>query len=492
MKKQAILIMAHKNMGQLERLVKYFDGRCDIFIHVDRKCSLTDEDCKRLSALPGVVKVLRKISLHWASFSILKTQLLLLETALQHSDFGYVHLLSGQDYPLKPLSSFLDFFASASEEFCACRHLPHPGTDGNTLHRIQYFFPNDYVDNATEENVARIWKFSHWQKKIGIRRSLPRGVDHIYAGSGWFSITHGCVEKIVRYTHEHPSLYRRMRFTFAPDEIYLNTLVYHVTCGGKDVANDNYRYIRWAKNGDNHPVSFVSQNFYELAETKAFFARKVESPKADGLMQLIDRYLLRKDRLVSLETGAWNVSSLSWHSFDHGLAEGLLYLCRVCSYDDVVDLGCGPGWYVRYLRQNLVRAFGYDGNPFTGELSECIVGKSSFPCERQDLTEELAFSSPFDLCLLISVGEYIPGKYMETLIRNVSMATSDMLVVKWASKEKKKHPGVVNLQSKEHLLGCFEPFGLLEDKLATAILREYSWDKESQNDIFVLRKKYTL
>ncbi len=35
--KHAILIMAHKNIGQLCHLVKYFEQDCDVFLHIDQK-----------------------------------------------------------------------------------------------------------------------------------------------------------------------------------------------------------------------------------------------------------------------------------------------------------------------------------------------------------------------------------------------------------------------------------------------------------------------
>lgn len=35
--KHAILILAHKNVPQLCRLVKYFDRDCEVFIHIDKK-----------------------------------------------------------------------------------------------------------------------------------------------------------------------------------------------------------------------------------------------------------------------------------------------------------------------------------------------------------------------------------------------------------------------------------------------------------------------
>lgn len=62
--KQTILIMVHKNLSQLEKLIGYFEGKCDIIIHLDRKSGFTKEDEKAIAELPGVKKVFREISVH--------------------------------------------------------------------------------------------------------------------------------------------------------------------------------------------------------------------------------------------------------------------------------------------------------------------------------------------------------------------------------------------------------------------------------------------
>ena len=42
--KHAILIMAHKNVKHLCRLIKYFEQNCDVFLHVDQKQSISQDD----------------------------------------------------------------------------------------------------------------------------------------------------------------------------------------------------------------------------------------------------------------------------------------------------------------------------------------------------------------------------------------------------------------------------------------------------------------
>ena len=51
----AIIILVHKNVEQLCHLVEYFSRNCYVFIHLDCKWKLTQEDIKHLTAYPQVV-----------------------------------------------------------------------------------------------------------------------------------------------------------------------------------------------------------------------------------------------------------------------------------------------------------------------------------------------------------------------------------------------------------------------------------------------------
>lgn len=44
--RHAILILAHKNLEQLCRLVEYFKYDCDVFIHIDRKQTIKPDEKK--------------------------------------------------------------------------------------------------------------------------------------------------------------------------------------------------------------------------------------------------------------------------------------------------------------------------------------------------------------------------------------------------------------------------------------------------------------
>ena len=68
----------------------------------------------------------------------------LLRMAVQRSDADYFHLISGQDYPTRPLDYFLEFFnRNAGKEYIGYLHLPHPNWEDNTFRRLQYYYPYD-------------------------------------------------------------------------------------------------------------------------------------------------------------------------------------------------------------------------------------------------------------------------------------------------------------------------------------------------------------
>lgn len=486
-KKQCILIMAHKDVPQIRRLVFYFDGKCDIIIHLDRHSNLSLEEERMLAKLPGVRKVFREVSVHWAGLSIVRCQLLLFKWGLRLSDARYFHLLSGQDYPLKPLEDFLRFFGESTQEYIGGVHLPAPHWDGNTFQRIQHYFLTDWFRLTDEKSVGKVWAFSRWQDRWGIRRRIPDQVKHLYGGSVWFSLTRGCVEAVLGYTHSHPSLLRRLRFTFAPDEIYIQTVVRHVDFPDKQVIGDNLRYIHWRRQGDDHPSNLDEKFFCEISSSRAYFARKFNSIVSRSLMNLIDRYLLTVEPQNPSVTGAWNNSTFTGHFYDGGLASGIVKLCKVCKLRNAIDFGCGTGWYVAALRNSNIAAVGYDGNPYTMQLSQLLPGLERFPCEQADLTEELIIEIPYDLAVCLSVGEYVPTMYEKNVWKNLAGATGKYLILAWGSPGG-GGPGIVNAHVEWDIIQTGLSYGFQVDALATHWLREHCWLPKYKKEIIVFTK----
>lgn len=107
MQKHAYMIIAHNEFDLLEILVRLLDDpRNDIYVHIDAK--VKDFDFKSFQALTQYSRLRftpRRISATWGDFSLVNTELLLLQTAVAGEDpaqpYAYYHLISGVDLPIK-------------------------------------------------------------------------------------------------------------------------------------------------------------------------------------------------------------------------------------------------------------------------------------------------------------------------------------------------------------------------------------------------------
>lgn len=489
---QVILIQAHKNKSQLCRLISYFRGECDIFIHIDKTSAFTSEDIDEISGLPGVRKVYRKYSVHWAGFSILQCEIFLLQEALKHSDGTYFHLLSGQDYPLRPLSEFLHHFFHevTSDGYISNKQMPHSGVDDSTFYRFDYFVFTDYIQARAEKGFRLVHRLIDWQKKLGIKRRIPDQVPRLYGGSAWFSISRRSAKYLVDYTRNSPALYRRMRFTFYPEESYVGTVLMNSGFSNNINNSDNLRFIYWNKPGrERSPVNLTVKHLERiLKNSTAFFARKLEYPESEPLMELIDRYMLEEPSRAASDTGCWQTRSFSSYTYDRGLSDGLLYLCRTLGVKTVLDLGCGPGYYVSDLQRSGIAAIGYDGNPNTEELSALVMPEDTrFPCGQADVTEELTVGHPYDMVLFTGVGEYIPVQHEDRVLRNLAVCTGRYLVVNWAS-DGGGDERIVNAMDEGTLVERLGAHGFTLDRLATRVLRDHARSDGNRKRVTVFQK----
>ncbi len=484
--KHAILILAHKDILQLCKLVGYFRSRCEVFIHVDKRSEFTENDLKMLRNLPNVSGVYREYSVHWAGFTILKCELYLLKQALIHSDADYFHLISGQDYPIKPFNIFMDFFEqNGDKEYLGFMDIPNGYWEGETYRRFQYYQPNDWLNARSKMGKKIVKILLDWQKKLKIRRRIPDQFDRLYGGSAWFSITREGGRTLLEYTQKHSAFYRRLKYTFVPEETYVSTvLVNLLSCR---ICNNNYRFVQWVmEKGDCISASLTEKHFFKLVRTDAFFARKLDYPSCEKLIQLIDKYMLQEGELTITDSGSWIVSDLYHYSFDLPLSNAFINLFLLMKINSAVDLGCGPGLYVAELRRKGVPIMGYDGNPHVMEISSLLL-RDEYPCEVVDLTDELETDESFDLVLCLDVCSYISKQNEERVILNLVNNSGKYIILSWATPRQERE-GYVNKQTNEYVIQKFWEYGFVENIPAKNYLREQAslpWLKDA---LFVFQK----
>ena len=465
--KQAILIIAHKNFEHLLRLIKYFDGACDLYIHVDKKSLFTKDEIVELKNSKGVRAVYQKYHLNWGSFSILKTEIFLLKQAVKNGKYSYFHLLSGQDYPIKPLNQFLDFFKNADYKgYLSCIHMPNEHLDNNTMCRLQNYYFMDIINYKSNGGGKRIYKIMETIRRLGFRKQLPKDLEHFYCGSAWFSIDKDLVDYLLFRTKYKPCFYWKMWTTFVPEEIYVSTIVLNSPFKNLIDIDNNCRRILWDKSIDiDSPQNAEMKHFRELiAVPEIFFCRKFELPQSNTIIDNLDKYVLYPSNIKNKNNGIYDGINFNEYDYDWGLKNELIDFCKNMDVKSVLDLECGSGWYVSFLNEASITAVGYDANPDTENISK-LINNGDIYCHVQDITKELTFSEKFDLTLLLNVGQNIHPNLEKKLWTNIEHCTQKYLLISWDSVE------ALNRVSKDYVRNKLKSFNFYENLFASYKLR---------------------
>ena len=146
--KMAIAIQCHTNSEQINRLINYFqDDYIDIYIHVDKKSNIVSE----LDIKKNVYLIENRVDVKWGQFSQVEATLNIFKE-IRNSDYKYkyIHLISGQDYPIKSLKAFKEYFLYQNSEFIECSPLPSDVLVKRGEDRYKVYYPNWMIDRPSK------------------------------------------------------------------------------------------------------------------------------------------------------------------------------------------------------------------------------------------------------------------------------------------------------------------------------------------------------
>ena len=404
-----------------------------------------------------VVGVYKKFSVHWGGFSILKCEMFLMREAFENCDAMYFHLISGQDYPVYPLNYFLGFFEKHKGlNYIQYVHLPHPQWDNNTYSRLQYYYLYDFSSNKEKgKNLSR--KFVSLQKKFGIKRRIPDCFDHLYGNSQWFSITKDAVNKLLEYTEKHPNLYKRLRMTFAPEEIYISTVLVNIIPKEKIHCN-SLRYIRWHFENGNIPANLGNEHLTYLLRRNYLFARKFEENCSEGLQSIIKETLHNEKELRITESGKWIYDGYIEYDYNELFVNVISQICRELKVKSILDVGCGAGLYVDAFREQGFHVSGIDSNPYTELLSSQILVGESGCCKTFDVLQDENDGNKYNMVICKDVLPYIPMQKILEFVRKIVSFSQKYILINFFDDKNSSSPKYIRLCRVEitQLLNSFD------------------------------------
>lgn len=260
----AILILAHKNLIQLNALIKKLDNNFNIYIHIDHKSNIKPEDIVPSPKL----RITKQYPVYWGSYNqILATYTLMKSAYLDDND--YYLLISGQDFPVKSNSYMLDFIESNKyNDFIEYEILPRKDWHDGGFERVLYFWENRDERGLLSFLLKHIRKY---QRPISF---FQRKMDcPFFGGANWFNLSKSTMQKVVKYVDNNNYL-ARFKCTRCADEIWLQTLLMsklHMTF----LINDSLRYTDW-KSGPEYPRIMRSSDINMINNSPALFARKFD------------------------------------------------------------------------------------------------------------------------------------------------------------------------------------------------------------------------
>jgi Core-2/I-Branching enzyme len=281
----AVLITAYKDYPSLLRLVRRLDR--DFFkpyIHLDRKSRIGDVEIDELRRLGAEVR--KTFVIRWGSYTHLQAILHLLTDALRRDDFDYVHVISGQDYPLWSASEFkrrcndrifIDYAAlNVQPDFVRNRY-----ELGDPFHFLLTGPPGS----------GRIHKFlsrrsRRLHERIGTRRTQFGPYASIYKALVWSSFPAWAARPLLDDPKAHAFL-EAIRTTRVAEEVFFPTYFLNSDLA-PFVVKDDLRYTDWRHRNGSKPAYLDESDTERVLSSGALFARKVSSETSARLLDAID------------------------------------------------------------------------------------------------------------------------------------------------------------------------------------------------------------
>lgn len=277
--------MVYKNPEQIERLIKSMNHPTfHFYIHVDLKINI--KDYIHLGKMDRVNFVQNRVLCNWGGYSFVEAILSSLNEILKSGEeYTFYNLLSGQDYPIKPVEEIYGFYQKNRNKcFISYSEDPDQKWWKEAIKRTELY-------HFTDLNFKGKYFVQKMFNKYLRKRSFPLPI-RLYGSSdsSWWTLTSECVSYIIDFMGKNIKLQKFMRYTWGSDEFLIATIIMNSPFKNQ-VVNDNLRYITWS-DGIANPRIFTQDDLDLLKSSPKFYARKFDTTVNDKILDEIDELIL--------------------------------------------------------------------------------------------------------------------------------------------------------------------------------------------------------
>lgn len=286
-------VLAHNDEEMFGRLVDSLAPH-PVIAHIDAKreiqgfrASLADH------RRPAVEFVTDRCRVHWGGFSVVEAMMRCVDALpSEAADNDYVVFLSGNCYPLRPISEFAEAItASGGKVFCRAYDLRSSTQpwDMKRVTRRHWFDLRGTLQGFMPPLAARVLR--KIMTTISGSQNIPNNLQPV-AGSQWMALPVACAREAVAAIRTPQ--FRFLRNSFAPDEMAFQTFVHNsrwrlkttargpeVTYNGKVSGLQNFHYLR-----DDMKGHASSNDVISGMQAGHFFIRKISASQVEIIAQI--------------------------------------------------------------------------------------------------------------------------------------------------------------------------------------------------------------
>lgn len=277
---QALVITAYQNKTTLKRNLELFSKRFECFVHIDKKSPInTPEFLEELNSLERVTAI-SEYKINWGSYLHMMAILRLLQMALKKTEIDRIHIISGEDFPVKSYEEFHQFFEVEHPkenfiELTDIRNMP-------MVQRRYTKFHFQHIFNRKSKNKLIIF-IDKAIRQMQYHLPFERKTRFDYKGLVWSSLSREGAERVLEYVT--PKRIEVLKYTEAAEEF----MVQNALMGSeleKTVVTDNLRFADWNQCLTGPKVLNI-KDYEKIKKSACFFARKIhdkeDEPEAKAL-----------------------------------------------------------------------------------------------------------------------------------------------------------------------------------------------------------------